>query len=153
METLLVWDTNSNLTDHKSLKYLMSQKELNMRQRRWVQLIKDYDCIINYHRGKANVVADALSRKGKTVMNDMELKEQESIVELKKNGLAAKCRARGVTVSPVKDLICVSRQGLGGSTSRWESKGDQREGKQGYRDIISNAIRWANSYGKANLFA
>jgi hypothetical protein len=62
----------------------MSQKELNMRQRRWVQLIKDYDCIINYHRGKANVVADALSRKGKTVMNDMELKEQESIVELKK---------------------------------------------------------------------
>src|SRR4030066_148766 len=51
-------------TDHKSLKYLMSQKELNMRQRRWVELIKDYDCIIDYHPGKANVVADALSRKG-----------------------------------------------------------------------------------------
>jgi hypothetical protein len=74
-------------TDHKSLKYLMSQKELNMRQRRWVELIKDYDCVIDYHPGKANVVADALSRKGKTVMNDMELKEQESIVELKKMGL------------------------------------------------------------------
>jgi hypothetical protein len=71
-------------TDHKSLKYLMSQKELNMRQRRWVELIKDYDCVMNYHPGKANVVTDALSRKGKTVMNDMELKEQESIVELKK---------------------------------------------------------------------
>jgi hypothetical protein len=68
-------------TDHKNLKYLMSQKELNMRQRRWVELIKDYDCIIDYHPGKANVVADALSRKGETVMNDMELKEQESIVE------------------------------------------------------------------------
>jgi hypothetical protein len=62
----------------------MSQKELNMRQRRWVELIKDYDCVMNYHPGKANVVTDALSRKGKTVMNDMELKEQESIVELKK---------------------------------------------------------------------
>ena len=58
-------------TDHKSLKYLMSQKELNMRQRRWVELIKDYDCVIDYHPGKANVVADALSRKGKTIMNDM----------------------------------------------------------------------------------
>jgi hypothetical protein len=61
--------------DHKSLKYLMSQKELNMRQRRWVELIKDYDCIIDYLTSKANVVADAWSRKGKTVMNDMELKE------------------------------------------------------------------------------
>jgi len=54
-------------TDHKSLKYLMSWKKLNMRQRRWVELIKDYDCVTDYHPGKANVVADALSRKGKTV--------------------------------------------------------------------------------------
>ncbi|KAL9387854.1 hypothetical protein Peur_020978 [Populus x canadensis] len=47
----------------------------------------------------------------------------------------------------VKDPICASRQGLGGSTSIWESKRDQGEGKPGYRDIISNVIRWANSYG------
>ena len=46
-------------TDHKSLKYLLTQKELNLRQRRWLELIKDYDLIINYHLGKANVVADA----------------------------------------------------------------------------------------------
>jgi hypothetical protein len=74
------------------------------------------------------------------VMNDMELKERESIVELKKNRLATKCRATGVTVSSVKDPVCVSRQGLGGSTTRWESKRDQGEGKQGYKDIISNVI-------------
>ena len=50
-------------TDHKSHKYLPSQRELNLRQRRWMELIKDYDCVIDYHPGKANVVADALSRK------------------------------------------------------------------------------------------
>ncbi|CAA0812665.1 Uncharacterized mitochondrial protein AtMg00860, partial [Striga hermonthica] len=52
-------------TDHKSLQYIFTQKELNMRQRHWLELVKDYDCTIQYHLGKANVVADALSRKVK----------------------------------------------------------------------------------------
>ena len=50
-------------TDHKSLKYIFTQKELNLRQRRWLELIKDYDMKLHYHPGKANVIADALSRK------------------------------------------------------------------------------------------
>jgi hypothetical protein len=50
-------------TDHKSLKYIFTQADLNMRQRRWLELIKDYDLEVHYHPGKANVVADALSRK------------------------------------------------------------------------------------------
>src|SRR5262249_486565 len=50
-------------TDHKSLKYLFTQQELNMQQMRWLELIKDYDLGINYCPGKVNTVADALSRK------------------------------------------------------------------------------------------
>ncbi|KAL0394599.1 UNVERIFIED_CONTAM: Transposon Tf2-11 polyprotein [Sesamum latifolium] len=50
-------------TNHKSLKYILTQNELNLRQKRWIELLKDYDCTIDYHPGKANVVADALSRK------------------------------------------------------------------------------------------
>ncbi|GJX59560.1 putative reverse transcriptase domain-containing protein [Tanacetum coccineum] len=54
-------------TDHKSLQHIFSQKELNMRQRRWIELFSDYDCEICYHPGKANVVADALSRKERVI--------------------------------------------------------------------------------------
>jgi hypothetical protein len=60
--------------DHKSLKYIFTQSNLNLRQRRWLELIKDYDLGINYHPGKANVEANALSRRShmsQLVMNSM----------------------------------------------------------------------------------
>ena len=50
-------------SDHKSLKYIFTQRDLNMRQRRWMEFLEDYDFTLHYHPGKANVVADALSRK------------------------------------------------------------------------------------------
>ncbi len=61
-------------TDHKSLKYIFTHSNLNLRQRRWLELIKDYDLGINYHPGKANVVTGALSRRshmGQLVVDSM----------------------------------------------------------------------------------
>ena len=73
--------------DHKSLKYFFTQKELNMRQRRWLELIKDYDCLINYHPGKANVVADALSRKSSSFSAALLTTQKEIIKDLERMGI------------------------------------------------------------------
>ena len=56
-------------SDHKSLKYIFTQKDLNLRQRRWVEYLEDYDFSLNYHPGKENVVVDALSRKSRGELN------------------------------------------------------------------------------------
>ncbi|GKA77662.1 putative reverse transcriptase domain-containing protein, partial [Tanacetum coccineum] len=71
-------------TDHKSLQHIFSQKELNMRQRRWIELFSDYECEIRYHPAKANVVADALSRKKRVkpkIVRAMNMTLQSSIKE------------------------------------------------------------------------
>jgi len=65
-------------SDHKSLKYLFDQKELNMRQRGWLEFLTDYDFQLSYHPGKSNVVANALSRKS-LHMSALMVKELELI--------------------------------------------------------------------------
>ncbi|WVZ53562.1 hypothetical protein U9M48_004485 [Paspalum notatum var. saurae] len=75
----LLGNKSQIFTDHKSLKYISTQADLNMRQRRWLELIKDYDLEIHYHPGKSNVVADALSRKvykKELIPNNKHLREE-----------------------------------------------------------------------------
>jgi hypothetical protein len=82
-------------TDHKSLKYLFTQTELNMRQRRWLELIQDYDVEINYHPGKANVVADALSRK--MYCNNLMVKEEQPTLHEEQEKLRIEIMDHGQT--------------------------------------------------------
>jgi hypothetical protein len=66
-------------TDHKSFKYIFTQLDLNMRQRRWLELIKDYEIEVHYHPGKVNVVVDALSCKSHyNYLPAVHLTEEES---------------------------------------------------------------------------
>jgi hypothetical protein len=88
-------------SDHKSLKYLFDQKELNMRQRRWLELLKDYDFSLNYHPGKANVVADALSRKT-LHMSSMMVKEFELLEQFRDLSLVCEMSSRSVKLRKQK---------------------------------------------------
>ena len=69
-------------TDHQSLKYLFTQRDLNLRQRRWAEYMVDYDFTLQYHPGKANVVADALSRKSHGLMACLALDSWKSSVAI-----------------------------------------------------------------------
>jgi hypothetical protein len=84
--------------DHKSLKYIFTQPELNMRQQRWLELIKDYELEIHYHLGKANVVVDALSRKSQVNMLDAHPMSYEIAKEFDRLSLGFLNNTQGVTI-------------------------------------------------------
>jgi ribonuclease HI len=98
-------------TDHKSLKYIFTQKDLNMRQRRWLELIKDHDLEIHYHRGKANLVADALSRKGPANMAMVFQLSDELVKEFERLNLEVVAHAEGVTLEVQSTLEQEIRKG------------------------------------------
>ena len=82
-------------TDHKSLQYIFTQKELHLRQRRWLELIKDYECTIEYHPGKANVVEDALSRRPESSLSHMRSGYLPLLVDLRALGVILEAEDSG----------------------------------------------------------
>ncbi|KAG8480712.1 hypothetical protein CXB51_025402 [Gossypium anomalum] len=86
-------------SDHKSLKYLMTQRDLNLRQRRWLELLKDYELVIDYHPEKANVVADALSRKSLFALRAMNV----HLSILSDNVLVAELKAKPLLIHQIRE--------------------------------------------------
>ena len=82
-------------SDHKSLKYIFTQRYLNMRQRRWMEFLEDYDFTLHYHPGKANVVADALSQKSRGALASIASREWRIIKTVGQFGLQYNEQAQG----------------------------------------------------------
>ncbi|GJV58308.1 putative reverse transcriptase domain-containing protein [Tanacetum coccineum] len=97
-------------TDHKSLQHIFDQKKLNMRQRRWIKLFSDYECEIRYHPGKANVVADALSRKGRVKPKRVRAMAMTIKSGVKSMILAAQSEAFKEEHAPIERLHGLDRQ-------------------------------------------
>jgi hypothetical protein len=98
-------------TDHKSLKYIFTQNDLNLRQRRWLELIKDCDLEIYYHPGKANVVADALSRKSYANATMVSQMPRELYKEFDQVNLGFIAHAEGITMEVEPTLEQEIRKG------------------------------------------
>ena len=98
-------------TDHKSLKYIFTQKDLNLRQRRWLELIKDYDLEIHYHPGKANLVADALSRKEHVHSAVVAQLPDEIVEDFRRLNLGIVAHTEGVTIDVESTLEQEIRKG------------------------------------------
>jgi len=144
IEALLIRIPGSNFTYHKSLKYLMSQKELNMQQRRWVELIKDYYCIIDYHPRKANVVTDALNRKDKAIMGGPSNLGWENHAWAKEIGGSIKCESGRILNGSTKGEVRISRANIRGTIVWWWSVKSKNQTGIGGWNSFSNG-RWWNS--------
>ena len=96
-------------SDHKSLKYISTQRDLNMRQRRWVEYLEDYDFTLQYHPSKANVVANALSRKSWGVLASVASREWLMFETVGQFGLQYSERTQGVLRSLVATPSLLSR--------------------------------------------
>ena len=96
-------------SDHKSLKYIFTQRDLNMRQRRWMEFLEDYDFTLHYHPGKANVVADALTRKSRGALASIASREWQMLETVGQFGLQYCEQAQGTLGSLVATPSLLSR--------------------------------------------
>ena len=96
-------------SDHKSLKYIFTQRDLNMRQRRWMEFLEDYDFSLHYHPNKANVVADTLSRKSRGTLASIASQEWRMLGTVGQFGLQYSEQAQGKLGSLVATPSLLSR--------------------------------------------
>ena len=96
-------------SDHKSLKYIFTQRDINMRQRRWMEFLEDYDFTLHYHPGKANVMADALSRKSRGALSSIASREWQMIETVGQFGLQYSEQSKGTLGSLVATPSLLSR--------------------------------------------
>ena len=96
-------------SDHKSLKYIFTQRDLNMRQRRWMEFLEDYDFTLHYHSGKANVVADALSQKSRGALASVASREWRMLETVGLVGLQYREQAQGTLGNLVATPSLLSR--------------------------------------------
>ena len=96
-------------SDHKSLKYIFTQRDLNMRQRRWMEFLEDYDFTLHYHPGKANVVVDALSRKSRGALASIAYREWQMLEIVGQFGLQYSEKTQGTLGSLVTTPSLLSR--------------------------------------------
>ena len=96
-------------SDHKSLKYIFTQRDLNMRQRRWMEFLENYDFTLHYHPGKGNMVANALSRKLRGVLASIASQEWRMLETVGQFGLQYNEHAKGTLGSLVATSSLLSR--------------------------------------------
>jgi hypothetical protein len=116
-------------TDHKSLKYIFTQKDLNLRQRRWLELIKDYDLEIHYHPSKANLVVDALSRKEHVHSTIVAQLPDEIVEDFRRLNLGIVAHTEGVTIEVEPTLEQEIQKGQVGDSKIQEIKDLITEGR------------------------
>lgn len=132
-------------SDHQSLKYIFSQKELNMRQMRWLELLKDYDVNIQYHPGKANVVTDALSRKSMGSVATLyptqrKLREEIEDFDLILGVREANGNLAGIVVQPT--LLSRVKEAQGDDVEIWSIIENIKEGKQSEFQLDDQGVLW-----------
>ena len=96
-------------SDHKSLKYISTQRDLNMMQRKWMEFLEDYDFTLHYHPGKENVVADALSRKSRRALASIASREGRMLETVGQFGLQYREQTQGILGSLVATPSLLSR--------------------------------------------
>jgi hypothetical protein len=135
VHTLKIWRHYVMVTkcqvypDHKSLKYIFTQKDLNLRQRCWLELIKDYDLEIHYHPSKANLVADALSRKEHVHLAVVAQLPNEIVEDFRRLNLGIVAHTEGVTIEVESTLEQEIRKGQIGDAKIQEIKDLITEGR------------------------